>query len=110
MFFDGKRLTGQHRFINAATAFGDDAIERDSFTRPDPQKIAWLNRLEANLFLAAVRKQAPGGLGGQAKQLPDSGACLATSSQFQDLAEQDQAHQRHRRLIVRLEQSRIQVG
>ena len=38
--FDGKRLAGDHRFIDGRSALDDDAVDRNAVARPHPQPVA----------------------------------------------------------------------
>ena len=72
-----------------ASAFQDDAIDRDAFARSYPEVIADVNLLQWNLFVTPVQN-APRGLRRQVQQRPDSAAGLLARAQFENLSQQHQ--------------------
>ena len=61
---DRDRFAGDHRLVDGARAFDDDAVDRDFFTGPHPQEIARVNPVERHVLILAVA-DAPGRLGGE---------------------------------------------
>jgi hypothetical protein len=83
-------LARDHGFVDVARALEHHAIHGHLLAGPHAQPIAGLHRIERDIFLAAIRAQAAGRLGGQTEQLADGGAGLAARAQLEHLAEQDQ--------------------
>src|SRR5688572_18746040 len=94
MLLDRDRLPADHRFIDAALALDDHAVDRHLLAGSYTQHIAWLNAFERHVLLCSLRAHAAGRLGREAKQLADRGAGAAAGAQLQYLPEQDEGHDR----------------
>ena len=64
---DRQRLTGQHRFVERATALDDDAVHRHFLAGTYAQAVAFMHVDEGYIFLTAVWIHTTGGLGCQAE-------------------------------------------
>ena len=53
-FFDRDRFAGDHRFVDGAAAFEDDAIDGNFFSGADAEFVAGLDVFERNVFLRSV--------------------------------------------------------
>ena len=93
ILFDGNRFAGDHRFVDGAAAFEDDAIDGNFFSGADAQFVSRFDLVEGNVFLCtssrpAVIKRAVFGL--RSEQRADGGAGAAAGAEFHHLAEQDE--------------------
>src|SRR3546814_12477954 len=57
---DRHRFARNHRFVDCAAAFYDDAIDGDLFARTDAQHVADRDFLERYLLVASIAADAPG--------------------------------------------------
>ena len=97
---DWHRLPGQHGFIDRAPPLDDLAIHRDLLTRPHPQPIAGLHVIESDLFVRAVRPDAPRGLGRKIDERADRAAGLLARPEFEHLSKQDKGRDDRRRFEI----------
>src|SRR5690606_14357518 len=67
----GHGLTRQHRFVDRARAFDDDAIDRYFLAGTNAQRIADVYVRERNVFFRAVLRDAARGLRRELKQILD---------------------------------------
>jgi hypothetical protein len=56
---DRHRLPGDHRFVDAALAFEDRAVDRNLLAGPNPQGVADQDILERNFFVFAIGPDPP---------------------------------------------------
>ena len=90
--FDGHRLTGQHRFVDARSAVGHDAVDRHLLTGTHAQRVADVHVAEGNVFLRFVRSNATGGLWLQSQLRTNGRRGMRAGPQLEHLAEQRQRH------------------
>ena len=57
---DRHRLAGDHRFVDAAAALDDDAVDRHALARSHAQSIADVDQLERDVFFTRARDPARG--------------------------------------------------
>ena len=74
---DRHRLAGDHRFVDAAGAFEDDAVDRHALAGPHAQAIADVDQLERDVLFAAVARDPARGLRREAEQRADRAATVA---------------------------------
>ena len=90
-FFDGDRFAGDHRFVDGAAAFEDDAIDGNFFAGTDAEAVAGFDLFERNVFFRSPSAcEQARGLRAEVEQGADGGAGAAAGAEFHDLAEQDE--------------------
>ena len=97
---DRHRLARDHRLVDGAAAFDDDAVDRHLLARAHPQAVADLDGVELDLLLGCRRPDAPGRLGREVEQRADGAAGALAGPQLEHLAEQDQHGDHGRRLEI----------
>ena len=87
---DRHRFAGDHRLVDGGAAFDQLAVDRHLVAGPHPQLVADRDRIERDFLVAAVRLDAPRGLGRELEQRADRARGRLARAQFQHLAEQHQ--------------------
>ena len=87
-FIDRQAFAGDGGFIHSGLSFGDGAIHRDGFTRPNKEMIALLNFFQRDLHFLAIPQQVGGG-GGQGHQLLQGIGGVAFAAGFPVFAHAD---------------------
>ena len=101
LLLDRDRLAGDHRLVDRARAFDDDAVDRDLLARPDAQPIAGLD-----LGRAGRRRSAPSAstrravFGARPSSARIARAGPAARPELEDLAEQHERDDHRRGLEV----------
>ena len=96
----GQGFAGQHGFVNRAGTFRDFAIHRHLLAWPHTQDVTDVNVRQRHVLLAAVRPDAPGGLGSEAEQGLDRRRGFRARAQLQHLPEQGQRDDHRCRLEI----------
>ena len=98
---DGTRLTGEHRFIHAALAADDDAVDGNAFSRPHEDDVGPPDLLNRELDLARVAQHARR-LRLQVDQSPQRRRRASLRPCFDEIAEQDERDDEDDRLVVQI--------
>src|ERR1039458_1589906 len=90
-FLNRHGFAGDHRLVDRAAAFEQDAVYWNFFSGADAKAISRLDLFERNIFLGAVVVEQARGLWAEIEQRADGGAGAAAGAEFHDLAEQDES-------------------
>ena len=94
------RLAAQHRLVDIAASLQHHTIERNLLAGPHPQALAHDDLIQRNILLGTIIGNAMRNFGCQFEQATDRGRGLATRTQFQPFAEQDQGDDHPGRLEI----------
>ncbi len=93
-------LAGDHRFVHRARALDHLAVHGNLLTGAHAQAVAGPDLIEGHVLLAAVRVDAPRGLGCKTEERTDGRTGAAAGFQLQHLPEQHQGGDHRGRLEV----------
>ena len=97
---DGRGLPGEHGFIDRGPTLTDHAVNRDGFTRANPQPVPYTHVGKADFLLRTVRPKPARRFRGKVHKGADRATRRRSGPQFEHLAEQHERHHDAGRLII----------